>query len=443
MQFSARDVAHHTGGELIGPDNLFDGISIDTRTDVAGSLFAALQGERDGHDFLDAAFNKGANGALISQDVESPRENQAYIRVGDVQWALSRIGAMVRTQLPAPVIGVTGSVGKTTTKDLLGSVLSQRFQTHVSTASHNNEIGVPITLANAPSDTQATVVEMGSRGRGHIHYLCEFARPTIGIITAIEAVHSEVMGDRDAIARAKLELIEHLPDSGTAVLAAHVPELMAGTSLTSADILTFGPGGDVHAGPDVTIDPDLFPRFTLSSPWGTATIKLGLRGEHNVNNALAAAAAGFAVGLTVEEVVGGLEQAVGSNWRMALSRTNSGMVVLNDAYNAGPASMAAALRSLAALDAPQKVAVLGIMAELGDRSVEEHHNIAELAQQLGVIIHAVGTNLYPGAEVFDSHDSVVASLDQYGQAVAVLVKGSRVAGLERVADLLLDEEFDI
>lgn len=438
MQFSARDVAHHTGGELIGPEKNFEGISIDSRGNIAGSLFAALKGDRDGHDFLMSAFENGASGALISQDRPDLPEDKSYIRVEDVQWALSRIGVLTRARLSAPIIAVTGSVGKTTTKDLLSSVLSQKFVTHASTASHNNEIGVPMTLANAPFDTEATVLEMGSRGRGHIHYLCEFARPTHGIITAIEAVHSEVMGDRAAIARAKLELIEHLPDSGTAVLAAHVPELMEGQRLTSARVLTFGAGGEVVAEGPIELDKELFPRFQLLSPWGSVEVQLGLRGEHNVNNALAAAAAGLSVGLTLEQVATGLERAVGSDWRMSLARTASGVQVLNDSYNAGPASMAAALRSLSALPGQEKIAVLGVMAELGATSEAEHAQISDLAAELGITIKAVNTQLYPGAEVFDSHDDVVASIDMGNPGLAILVKGSRVAGLEQVAAKLLE-----
>jgi UDP-N-acetylmuramoyl-tripeptide--D-alanyl-D-alanine ligase len=338
------------------------------------------------------------------------------------------------------VIGVTGSVGKTTTKDLLAAVLGTTMVTAASQRSFNNELGVPITLANAAEHTRATVVEMGARGRGHIEFLCSMAEPTVGVVTAVHAVHTEVMGDEDQIARVKGELIEHLPDTGLAVLNSDDHRVTAMGGLTSARVITFGTGAsaDVRA-TDLRIDDDLRTRFNIDSPWGHMEVHLGARGVHNVGNATAAAAVGLWAGVPPDAVVEGLGTPLSSPWRMELHRTSSGLVVINDAYNAGPASMTAALQSLADLPAQRRVAVLGIMAELGDRAVVEHQRIAKLAEHLGIELLAVDTDLYGPAPVEVAES--VARMVEGGMLVngtAVLVKGSRVAGLEDVAHALVE-----
>jgi UDP-N-acetylmuramoyl-tripeptide--D-alanyl-D-alanine ligase len=333
------------------------------------------------------------------------------------------------------VFGITGSVGKTSVKDLLASILSERLVTAASAQSFNNELGVPLTLLNAPDGTQAVVVEMGARGIGHIADLCAIARPTVGIVTRVAAVHTSEFGTVDDIARAKGELVEAIPARGIAILNAADPRVAAMAARTSATVITFGEGGDVRA-EELTIGDDLCATFVLASPWERAKVTLRVRGRHQVENALAAAAAGLAEGIGEAAVVRGLERGALSRWRMELATAPSGALVLNDAYNANPTSVAAALESLAALPARRRIAVLGVMAELGDRSASDHAAIGERARELGIEVVAVAAPEYGGTDVATIEEALV-SLGDLGDGDAVLVKGSRVAGLERLAEALL------
>lgn len=435
MRFTASELTDAVDGTLHGPDVDVAGLAIDSRLVAPGQLFAAIRGERDGHEFVPAAFAAGAAVVLVERWDDVDRPAGSAVLVPDVPAALARLARWARRRLPERVVGVTGSVGKTTTKDLLASTLARRYVTAASERSFNNELGVPLTLVNAPDGAEALVVEMGARGAGHISVLCDMASPTIGVVTTVEGVHTEVMGGLEQIAKAKGELIEALPSTGLAVLNADVPLVAAMSDRSAAPVLTFGSAGQVRA-VDVALDDELRPSFRLESPWGSVRVHLGVRGEHNVSNALAAAAVALASDIDPDEVAVGLSEPIASPWRMDLQRSSSGALVLNDAYNAGPASMAAALRSLAALDAPRKVAVLGLMAELGDTGPAEHRRVAQLAEELGVELVAVGTDLY-GPAPLPSAAAAVEVLAGIGDGVAVLVKGSRVAGLEVVADSLL------
>ena len=442
MRFSAAELAADLSGRLHGPDVDLSGLAIDSRLLVPGQLFAAVRAERDGHDFVVAALGSGAAAVLVERfDVVPPRDDVTAIVVDDVSTALMQLARVARSRLPDRVVGVTGSVGKTTAKDLLASVLSQTFVTTASEKSFNNEIGVPLTLANAPEGTQAAVVEMGARGAGHIALLCELARPTVGLVTTVQAVHTELMGDLTQIALAKGELIEALPVDGLAVLNADVPLVAAMSARTGARVLTFGHAGEVRAR-EVVIDEELRPAFVLVSPWGEAPVRLAIRGGHNVANALAAAAVALGLGVPIDAVAAGLQMGSSSPWRMELRRAPDGLLVLNDAYNAGPASMAAALRAAATLPASgggRRFAVLGLMAELGEDGPREHRDIATMAADLGLRVIAVGTDLY-GVDPVADVDAALAVLrsEGVGEGDAVLVKGSRVAGLERLAALLLE-----
>jgi UDP-N-acetylmuramoyl-tripeptide--D-alanyl-D-alanine ligase len=430
VRFRTGEVAAATGGRLEGPDVTVDGVSIDSRGDVAGRLFVPVVAERDGHDYVAAALAAGAAAYVTSR----PPDGGSAIVVDDTLVALGAVGGLARDRLPDRVIGVTGSVGKTSVKDLLAAALAGTYATVASERSFNNELGVPLTLANAPDGTEAAVVEMGARGIGHIRLLCELARPTIGIVTAVGHVHTELFGTIDDVALGKGELVESLPPSGTAVLNADDERVAAMAARTSATVITYGLAGEVTA-TDVTLD-DLRPAFRLRTPWGDADVRLAVRGHHQVGNALAAAAAALAAGAPLDAVADGLGRAALSPWRMDLRRTAAGALVLNDAYNANPISMAAALRSLAALDATRRVAVLGTMAELGDVAEAEHAAIAALAAELGIRVVALAEPRYGGEQVADV-DAAAATLGSLAEGDAVLVKGSRVAGLERLADVLL------
>lgn len=430
MQLRTSDLAAAVGGRLEGPDVTVNGASHDSRAITPGQLFVPVVAERDGHEFIGAALANGAVAYLTA----GPVRGGTAIVVADTVVALQAAGALARSRLPARVVGVTGSVGKTSVKDLLAAVLAERWATAASLRSFNNELGVPLTLLGAPDGTEAVVVEMGARGIGHIADLCAVASPTIGIVTRVAAVHTEVFRSLEEVAHAKGELVESLPAAGFAVLNAADPLVAAMAARTRARVVTYGDGGEVRA-EGVALDADLQARFRLVTPWGSGPVALGARGLHQVENALAAAAAALVAGEDVAEVGAGLGRAVLSPWRMELSVSPSGARVLNDAYNANPTSVAAAIDSLVALPAERRTAVLGIMAELGDREAAEHAAIGAKARALGIRVIAVGAPDYGGEDVA-SVEQALARLGPLGGGDAVLVKGSRVAGLERLAEMI-------
>jgi len=436
VRFTVEDIAAVTRGAVVGPATTIDGAAIDSRTIRGGELFVPLVAERDGHDFIDAALERGAAAYLTARD---PRGGTA-IRVDDTMAALTRLGAVARDRLPDAVAGITGSVGKTSVKDLLAGVLATTFRTTASAKSFNNEIGVPLTLLGAPDDTEVAVLEMGARGIGHIRTLCDVGRPTTAVVTMVAEVHtSEYPNGLDDVERAKGELVEAVPVDGAAVLNGSDPRVRRMARLTDARVLLYGVSGDVVA-QRVEVDDQLRPRFRLSSPWGTVDVQLGVHGVHQVGNALAAAAAGLAQGVPLEAVAEGLAGAALSPWRMELGRTPGGARVLNDAYNSNPTALEAALHALAALDAERRIAVLGVMAELGPSSDDRHREMGELAEDLDIEVVTVACPAYGvGTEVASPEEAAALLAGERGpldEGVAVLVKASRSAGLERVASLL-------
>ncbi|MBW3627021.1 MAG: UDP-N-acetylmuramoyl-tripeptide--D-alanyl-D-alanine ligase [Actinobacteria bacterium] len=433
MRFRASEVAAAVGGRLTGPDVDVDGAAIDSRLVTGGELFVPVVADRDGHDFVAAALDAGAAAYLTAR---RPEGGTAVV-VDDTGVALAALGRAARARLPERVVAVTGSVGKTSVKDLAGAILRRRGPIAVSARSFNNELGVPLTLAGAPDGAWAAVVEMGARARGDLRLLCSIARPTVGVVTVVAPVHTETFGTVDDVARAKAELVEALPAHGTAVLNADDPRVRAMAEVTVASVVTFGTTGDADvAAGAVELDAELRASFRLRCPAGEADVRLGVPGRHQIGNALAATAAALAAGATLDDVVRGLEEARLSDWRMALGRSPDGALVLNDAYNANPTSTGAALRALAELDAKRRVAVLGTMAELGETSAGDHREVAALAADLGIRVVAVAEPAY-GAELVDDVDAAVEALGPLGHGDAVLVKGSRVAGLERLAARLL------
>ena len=431
MRLRAREVAEATGGTVSGPDVTVDGARIDSRLVRGGELFVALRAERDGHDFVAAAFDAGAGACLV----ERAAEGGTSIVVGDTFAALTRLATRTRDRLPERVVGITGSVGKTSTKDLLAAALGRRYRVSASARSFNNELGVPLTVLDTPDDAEAVVIEMGARGRGHVASLCAVARPLVGVVTTVGLSHSEFFGAIEDVAVAKAELVEALPAHGTAVLNAEAPLVAAMAAKTQARVLTFGlAAGDVRADA-IELDDDLRPAFRLRTPWGDAGVLLHVRGHHQVANALAAAAAALACGAGVEEVAAGLGDAQPARWRMELARSGSGALILNDAYNANPLSMKAALRALAELPALRRTAILGIMAELGDVGPAEHGRMGALATELGIRVIAVAAPDY-GGELVAGAGEALERLGPVGAGDAVLVKGSRAAGLEGVAGTL-------
>lgn len=430
MKLRATEVAEATGGTVSGPEVTVDGARIDSRLVSGGELFVAVHGERDGHDFVAAAFAAGAGAGLVDR----PVPGGTTVLVDDTGVALTQLATWARQRLPDRVVGITGSVGKTSAKDLLAAALGRQFRVHASRKSFNNELGVPLTVLDTPDNAEAVVVEMGARGRGHIADLCLVARPLVGVVTTVGLSHSEFFGTVEDVAVAKGELVEALPAEGTAVLNADAPLVAAMATRTRARVLTFGEAGDVRA-EDVRLDGDLRPTFRLRTPWGDAGVVLQVRGHHQVTNALAAAAAALACGAGVDEVAAGLGDAHLSPWRMELHRAPSGATVLNDTYNANPLSVEAALRALAELPARRRIAVLGIMAELGEVGPAEHARMGAVAAALGIRVIAVAAPDYGGEQVDDA-GAALERLGPLGEGDAVLIKGSRAAGLEDAAGTL-------
>jgi UDP-N-acetylmuramoyl-tripeptide--D-alanyl-D-alanine ligase len=381
------EVAGLTGGRLLDadPDTVVTGVAVDSRVVRPGNLFVALPGGRtDGSLFAAAAVHAGAAATVAPPAAvfAGPR-----VEVAEPLAALAAVGAAVRARAGARVVAVTGSAGKTTTKDLLAGVLATRMRVVANPASFNNEVGLPLTLARIEPDTEAVVVEMGARGPGHIAALARLARPHVGVVLNVGESHLGMFGSREAIAKAKGELVEALPADGTAVLNADDPQVAAMADRTVAAVLRFGlgPAAAVRA-EGVQLDGEGRARFRLRTPEGTAAARLPAPGEHLVAAALAAAAAAHVLGLGPDEVAAGLAGASLSPMRMQVQRRADGLTVVNDAYNANPSSVAAALKTLAALrrTGGRTVAVLGEMAELGEAAAAEHDRVGRLATRLGI-----------------------------------------------------------
>jgi UDP-N-acetylmuramoyl-tripeptide--D-alanyl-D-alanine ligase len=431
MRLTATEIAAATAGTVDGENVVVDGVAFDSRSLKPGQLFVPVVADRDGHDFIDNAIACGAVAYFTSRGRLHP--TATAIHVSDTAAALLAFGRHARTRLPDRVIGVTGSVGKTSVKDLIAAISAMHYVTQANEKSFNNELGLPQTLCNAPDGCEAVVVEMGMRGFGEIALLCEIAKPTIGVITVIGEAHTGRVGGIDGVARAKGELVESLPEWGTAVLNADQALCIALRQRTDAKVIGFGTtAGDVRA-ENMVLDRLARPSFRLATSWGSADVSLLVSGAHMAVNAAAAAAASLAAGVPLAKVVEGLATARLSPWRMEMSERADGLIVVNDAYNANPTSMLAALDALAALPVTgRRVAVLGPMAELDDDGPARHRSMAAHARRLGIEVVAVGTDDYgitPTADV----EGALATLNGDD---AVLVKGSRVAGLERIAEAL-------
>lgn len=432
MRFTTTQVTQIVNGKLEGKDMNLDGATQDSRTATANCLFVPLVAERDGHNYIENAIATGATAYLTN----GPKYTDAVsIEVTDTASALLQLGEAARTSIKSPVIGITGSVGKTSVKDLTTSVLTQRGLTHSSPRSFNNEIGVPLTLLNTPEEATAVVVEMGARHVGDIKQLCSVSRPDIGIITTVGVAHTELFEDIETVGKAKGELIEGLPSEGCAILNADSKEVMKQASRTRAQVLTFGEKGEIRAS-GIELDSELQPSFQIESPWGRQEVKLKVSGKHMVQNALAASAAGLFLGMELPEIAFGLSEGKLSPARMQLDTASSGFLVINDAYNANPVSTKAALEALASLNkSGRKVAVLGLMAELGDDARKFHEEVAAYAHSLGLVLLTVGTDLY-GQTPENDIDQSLAGLTT---GDAVLIKGSLIAGLQSLAQRLLEK----
>ncbi len=430
---------------------------IDSRVAEQDGLFAALAGERvDGHEYAATAVEAGAAAVLASRPVGLPA-----VVVDDVVAALAALARHVVAALPdLTVIGLTGSQGKTSTKDLLAQVLARAGRTVATFGSFNNELGMPLTALRADATTRYLVLEMGARGVGHIRELCEVAPPHVGLVLNVGKAHVGEFGSQEAIAQAKGELVEAVVPGGTAVLNADDPLVSAMASRTREAVLTFGEAAtsDVRI-EGLTTDAMTRASFDLVTADSRARVSLRGLGEHQAGNAAAAAAAAVALGLRLGDVARWLSEADNvSRWRMEVHERADGVTVLNDAYNANPDSMRAALKSLAeigrARPGARTVAVLGEMRELGASATQEHDTVGRLAVRLDIHqLVVVGEPARPihlgaclegswgGESVYvDDNDAALAWLREHLSAGdVVLLKASRAAALERVAEALLTE----
>ncbi|KUM90028.1 UDP-N-acetylmuramoyl-tripeptide--D-alanyl-D-alanine ligase [Streptomyces pseudovenezuelae] len=462
IALSLAEIASVVGGQthdIPDPSAQVHGpVVIDSRQVKDGSLFAAFVGERvDGHDYADQAVRAGAVAVLAQRPVGVPS-----IVVDDVQTALGALARHVVRRLGATLVALTGSAGKTSTKDLIAQVLRRKAPTVFTPGSLNNEIGLPLTALTATEETKFLVLEMGARGIGHISYLTDLTPPKIGLVLNVGSAHIGEFGGREQIAQAKGELVEALPEEGAAILNADDPLVRAMASRTKAKVILFGESGeaDVRA-ENVRLTDSGQPAFLLHTPSGASEVTMRLYGEHHVSNALAAAAVAHELGMSATEIATALSEAGSlSRWRMEVTERPDGVTIVNDAYNANPESMRAALRALAAMGKGRRTwAVLGKMAELGDEALAEHDAVGRLAVRLNVgKLVAVGGReaswLQLGAynegswgeesvHVSDAQAAVDLLRSELRPGDVVLVKASRSVGLESVAQALLDAEGEV
>ena len=448
---ATREIAASLGSmlrERRGPDARFQRVVVDSRKVGRGDLFVALPGERtDGHRFAIDAIERGARGVLVSELPEGlPSEAAAFV-VGDPLAALQRLAAGRRERRRARVIGVTGSVGKTTTKEITAAVLSTRYEVLKNEANYNNEIGLPLTVLELTARHERAVLEMGMYAQGEIRTLCEIAKPQVGVVTNVGPAHLERLGSLEAIAAAKAELLESLPPHGFAVLNADDPLVLAMAGRTRARPLSYGtsPDADVRATEIVSRGLEGV-AFRLHWRDESGPVRTSLPGPHIISSALAAAAGALADGMSLAEVAAALASAQ-VPLRIQAHRGPGGCTILDDSYNASPASMAAALDLLAEIPG-RRVAVLGDMKELGAAERESHVAVGRRAAETADVIHTVGevAGIIAEAAREAGHDSTHhwSTKEEAGEALAadlrpddvVLLKASRAMALETLLAVL-------
>jgi UDP-N-acetylmuramoyl-tripeptide--D-alanyl-D-alanine ligase len=459
--FSLEEIRTATGAS--GPGDItVTGVTTDSRAIEAGNLFIALVGERfDGHQYIPQAISDGVAAVLGSSQiigVELAAE-VPVLTVPDTLIALGDLARFHRRRFAVPVVGITGSYGKTTTRALTAAALGAGFNIHTSKGNFNNEIGLPLTLLQLEAGHEAAVVEMGMRGLGQIEYLARIAEPTVGIVTNVGPQHIELLGSVENIAQAKGELIQHLPEDGLAILPADSPSLEYLKSRAKCRVVTFG----VNEGADyrvtqVQTQPAGLIAFQINMPAGEAVpIRLPLPGAHNAVNAAAALAAAVELGVPATNAARALEAVEVPGARMRVVNLEDGTVIIDDCYNAGPDSMRAALQTL--LDYPgsgRRVAILGAMRELGPHSETQHAAIGRFAGQFVEQLVGVDGDTRPllnaavAAAREVENELAVSYCDAATEAAArvgewvrpgdvVLVKGSRSIGLEVVVEALKTE----
>lgn len=452
------DVIEAVRGELVqGSSNIeISGVSIDSRSIKPGDLFFAFPGERvDGHDFLEQVFDQGAAAAVISHQVNF-QNRAALIMVADPLTALQDLAYYYRRLYSIPVVAVTGSTGKTTTKDLIAGVLEQRFNVLKTSGNYNNEIGLPLTLLQLKHSHQVVVLEMAMRGPGQIAALCELSRPQAGVITNIGKTHLELLGSQEAIALAKGELLQALPSDGWAMLNAEDPWQVKLSEKVSGEVIFYGYSDHCTiSASQVVLNNLAGVEFKLSTPAGQTPCFLPLPGAHNVTNALAAAAVGYRFGLTPQEIAAGLQSASLTEMRLEIKQGKDGVKIIDDSYNASPSSTIAALKLLAESGGERTIAVLGDMYELGEETVDGHRQVGKEAVALQIdclcTVGQLAREIAKGAinagmdsdliYVYQEKTEAVSFLRSYLQkGDVVLIKGSRGMKMEEIVAAIQDGE---
>jgi len=449
MRITLKQVVEATGGELRGGDGTLEisGVNTDSRTLQPAELFVALAGERfDGHDFVAEAFARGAAAAVVERELPEISTTQPLVVVEDALRAYGQLANWYRSQFDVTVVAVTGSVGKTTTKNMIGSILAKHGRTLVAPGNLNNEIGVPRVLLSLTTQHRYCVVELAMRGPGEIGYLAQMASPQVGVITNVGETHLGLLGSRDAIAQAKAELLGALPEEGTAVLNADDFYYDLFAELSSCPTVSFGydSQADVRIA-DVRLRGLEGTEFVLQIGTENLPVQISLPGQHNVVNAAAAAAAAWAVAGSTDGIATGLAACPIQEMRTEVSHTPQGATIINDAYNAAPRSVVAALEMLAQLPG-RKIFVFGDMLELGLAAEEEHRRIGRLCVEHD-IYWLVGIGRWAAlavaeaaagglrADVAESAEEVVSLIrPELVASDVVLVKASRAMGLEQVVE---------
>jgi UDP-N-acetylmuramoyl-tripeptide--D-alanyl-D-alanine ligase len=432
-----------TAAELLGctaveTDLAFTGITTDSRQVVPGMLFAALPGETfDGHNYIDQAVKLGAVAVLIERKVEA---DIPTLRVDNVLTALGLLAAYWQQQCPAKVVAITGSNGKTTVKEMIASILRRNGAVLATDGNYNNELGLPLTLFRLKPSDHYAVLEMGASNPGDIAYLAGIAQPDVAVITNIGPAHLQGFVDEEGVARAKGELFAALPEDGTAVMNAAEPWLELWQGLNTANNVSFFDG----SGDDDIKTSRNGSGVRICTPAGEFLIKLPLPGEHNLSNAMAATAVCLALEIPLADIKAGLEAVKPVPGRLSLVNANSGWTVIDDTYNANPASLYAALQVLAN-QSGEPWLVLGDMKELGSDSRKMHAELGDAARSLGVKrLFALGEASTATVDAFgdmavhfDSRDGLIKALRaQLKPGIACLVKGSRSMGMEHVVSAI-------
>jgi UDP-N-acetylmuramoyl-tripeptide--D-alanyl-D-alanine ligase len=440
MNLTPEQIAAAMGAEIVakgGRATPRRGV-IDSAEAGDGDLFFGLRGERvDGGEFAGAAIAAGAWGAVVGRERARELDGAWVFAVADPLAAVQSLATAWRRELGAPVLGITGSVGKTSVKDIARALLPGRV--HANRENLNTEIGLPLTVLEAPPETELLVLEMAMRGPGQIAELAAMAEPRVGVVTNVGPVHVELLGSVEAVAAAKAEIFAALPSDGTAVVPVDAGELEPHLD-AAPRLLRFGPGGDVEAVERRVTDG--VTEAVIETPAGRARFHFPFAERHNLTNALAAVAAGVALGAPLEGMADRAANIGFSRFRGERLELGDGIVLVNDCYNANPVSMRAALDHLASIEGERRIAVLGEMAELGAAASGYHREIGAYARREGIdLLIGVGEparDYDPDELVGDPAEAAELLAAQLEPGDAVLVKGSRSAGLEEVAETLVE-----